>query len=78
MNAINGCFGQPTGLSFPWNGSYTGGLRYGSKSGLSSDQRVTLRANTNCLWQTDVADTQLSMNICMNDIGEFGLIRQAP
>ena len=72
INAVNGCFGQPTGLSFPWNGSYIGGLRYGSKTGLpTGNQRVTLRANANCLWQTDAADTQLSVNICMNDIGEF-------
>ena len=71
INAVNGCFAQPTGLSFPWNGSYTGGLRYGSKSSLTEDQRVTLRANTNCLWQTDAADTTLSMNICINDLGNF-------
>ena len=71
INAINGCFSQPTGLSFPWNGSYTGGLRYGDKSALTSDQRVTLRSNTNCLWQTDVGDTELTLNICMNDLGQF-------
>ena len=71
LNAVNGCFSQPTGLSFPWNGSYIGGLRYGGKSALSDDQRVTLRANANCLWQTDINDTQLSLNICMNDLGQF-------
>jgi len=71
LSAVNGCFAQPTGLSFPWNGSYIGGLRYGGKSNINADQRVTLRANTNCLWQTDVGDTTLSLNICINDLGEY-------
>lgn len=61
-------FCQPSGLSFLWCGSYTGGIRYGYDRRGAAATTSWLRTCSNVVWEKDAVDS-LSVNMCITERG---------
>lgn len=65
---MNAQFCQPTGLSFLWCGSHTGGMRYGADKLGTPSNTSWLRTNSNILWErTAIGD--LAVKILLTERG---------
>ena len=68
-------YGQPTGLSFPWNGSHTGVLRYGSQArpvAAGVVDHMFLRSNCLLNWYIPTNADYIMADILCNNIKVTG------